>query len=330
MIFHEKTEAERGFSTIWEDEVLPSISKFDKAVRRAKIIGRAGSFLLALIMLPAAAYIWTSSDFEAGSDGYRYFWPITIFIYLIAQYPFWIPKNKLEDSFGDFLRNAISTHFKEMFGPSEDEAKAASIVDTAIEGEIVVKGNVDTFSNFHVGKYRGCDLVFFNVPVRYQSAGRSGGSDTRHYFILQISVPIKFNGTTGIVGDKGALLSRIKGALTTGRLSSLTRVKLDNLEFERRYEVFSDDENEARRLLDAAFLDNFMALGEILGEGDQQGRSLRALFKDGQFIVALPNDGDFLEVNLGSHDIEDKESTARIMIKKLAIIPKVVDCLHGD
>ena len=73
-----------------------------------------------------------------------------------------------------------------------------------------------------------------------------------------------------------------------------------------------------------------MALGEILGEGDQQGRSLRALFKDGQFIVALPNDGDFLEVNLGSHDIEDIESTARIMIKKLAIIPKVVDCLHGD
>jgi hypothetical protein len=70
-------------------------------------------------------------------------------------------------------------------------------------------------------------------------------------------------------------------------------VRLENPEFERRFEVYSDDQIEARALLTPAFMDRFTALAA------SSGFSLPGALAEGnRLVVALPKStgtGDLFE-----------------------------------
>ena len=137
------------------------------------------------------------------------------------------------------------------------------------------------------GTYDGMPLEIIEVRLRQRRNKKS-----RVVFdglLIGIALPRGLTGTTVVMPDRG-LWENFK---TRWRGGPLEPVRLEHLEFEQRYEVYSTDQIEARALLTPAFMERFMALAK------SSGFSLPGGMAEGNLlVVALPKafgTGDLFE-----------------------------------
>jgi hypothetical protein len=137
------------------------------------------------------------------------------------------------------------------------------------------------------GTHRGLGIRI--IEARLQ---RRSGDDTRIVFdglLIEIMLPRHLTGTTAVLTDEG-VFGNLK---TRWQSAGMEPVRLENPEFERRFEVYSDDQIEARALLTPAFMDRFTALAA------SSGFSLPGALAEGnRLVVALPKStgtGDLFE-----------------------------------
>jgi hypothetical protein len=105
----------------------------------------------------------------------------------------------------------------------------------------------------------------------------------------------KFTGRTLVLKDKGLFnaFSSVKG---------LERVKLEDSFFESVFEVYSDDQVEARYLLTTAFMERMLKLRDLFG-----GKNVQFSFYDKQLLIALPTKVNMFEtVSFFSSNIDKK------------------------
>ena len=106
---------------------------------------------------------------------------------------------------------------------------------------------------------------------------------------VAITLPRSLSGTTVVLTDRGGW----ENFKTRWRGGSLDVVRLDDMEFEQRYEVYSSDQIEARALLTPAFMERF------LGFATRSGFALPGAIAEGStLVVALPKrlgTGDLFE-----------------------------------
>lgn len=93
------------------------------------------------------------------------------------------------------------------------------------------------------------------VKTKNENTIRYTSVKTGHVLIFQSQMNKKFEGQTIVVKDKGLLN-------TFTHYKGLNRVGLESPDFERAYEVFSDNQIEARYILTALMLDHMLALKE--------------------------------------------------------------------
>jgi hypothetical protein len=137
------------------------------------------------------------------------------------------------------------------------------------------------------GTYDGMALEIIEVRLRQRRNKKS-----RVVFdglLISIALPRGLTGTTVVMTER-TMWEKFR---TRWRGGPLEPVRLEHLEFEQRYEVYSTDQIEARALLTPAFMERFMALAESsafsLPGGMAEGNLL---------VVALPKafgTGDLFE-----------------------------------
>ena len=137
------------------------------------------------------------------------------------------------------------------------------------------------------GTYDGLPLEIIEVRLRQRTNKKS-----RVVFdglLVAITLPRALTGTTVVTTEK----SMWENFKTRWRGGPLEPVRLEHLEFEQRYEVYSTDQIEARALLTPAFMERFMGLAE------STGFSLPGAMAEGnRLVVALPKTfgtGDLFE-----------------------------------
>lgn len=127
------------------------------------------------------------------------------------------------------------------------------------------------------GTYRGLEVRIVEAHLE-----RSSGDDRQTMFdglLIEIRLPRSLTGTTAILADEG-VFGNLK---TRWNIAGMKPVRLEDPEFERRYEVYSNDEIEARALLTPAFMERFRALAAT------SGFSLPGALAEGaRLVVALP------------------------------------------
>jgi len=127
------------------------------------------------------------------------------------------------------------------------------------------------------GTHHGMPLKV--VEARLQ---RRSGDSTQTVFdglLIELTLPRALTGTTAVLSDQG-LLGNLKGRWRSGAMQP---VRLEDPRFEQRFEVYSDDQVEARALLTPAFMERFTGLAAA------SGFSLPgALAERNRLIVALP------------------------------------------
>lgn len=95
-----------------------------------------------------------------------------------------------------------------------------------------------------------------------------------------------FKGRTVVLKDRGAIgnaMNKVKG---------LQNVKLEDSRFEKVFEVYSDDQIEARYLLTTAFMERMLKLRDLY-----EGKSIQFSFNDNTLLLAIPTKQNMFEAN---------------------------------
>ena len=127
------------------------------------------------------------------------------------------------------------------------------------------------------GTYNGLPVEIIEVRLKQRRNKKS-----RVVFdglLIAITLPRSLTGTTVIMTDGGAW----ENFKTRWRGGSLEPVRLEHVEFEQQYEVYSTDQIEARALLTPAFMERFMALAKSSGFSLPGGMAEASML-----VVALP------------------------------------------
>lgn len=143
-------------------------------------------------------------------------------------------------------------------------------------------------------------IEFSEIHTEYKSTTTDSEGKTKESWhtifqgIFFIAAANKhFQGKTYILPDRRGIFSTIGKAITekTGKYGD--RVGLENPEFETHFEVYSNDQVEARYLLSPALMQRLLDFREESG-----GSKVRLSFVDGNLYIAIPNNKGYFEPNL--------------------------------
>ena len=104
-------------------------------------------------------------------------------------------------------------------------------------------------------------------------------------------------------------------------ISSLENVKLEDPTFEKKFEVFSNDQIEARYLLTVSFMERLNELAEVFG-----GKTNQCCFFRNELLIMIPIKQDMFEPG-SIFEPEDFVDDSKSLLKELNLIFGIVDIL---
>lgn len=305
MSFEEKTSAEKRFEVLWDAEIAPILDSYAQAYNRNKRLFISGVITI-IILWPIFIFAFSS------------FIPVIWLAFIISTITvsgIWassLPFRKTQSFIESHLRQAVSKQFTDILLPIEQDDLAFKIFSRLKRHGLIVKLQKHQIRNHYCGTYRQCELRIFNMV----STAHEHGTD---YFCISVTVPPdnSFKGYVIIDSDLGRIGNSMR------KISDFrNRVPFDHPQFEKKFEVFAENEDLARRLISHAFCDNLLDIADLLGP------NITGAFFENQFTLVVTNSRDFLGV--GFITPKNIEKNCRELIARWEIIPSVVDYLHGD
>ena len=126
----------------------------------------------------------------------------------------------------------------------------------------------------------------------------------------------KFHGHTILTKDKGSI-----GEFFTKKSTELKRANLVDPEFERLFDVYTNDQVEARYLIDPVIMENLKTLYE-----DYDGRSMSVAFYEGNVLIMIASDTNHFEPASIFHPATD-ETELLAMRDEVQQVLSIVDRL---
>ncbi len=167
------------------------------------------------------------------------------------------------------------------------------------------------------GKYNGVDLCFQELQLLQRNNKREGTVFKGTTFIFEFNK--KFVGQTIIRKANSK-----SGSIVHGGFSGLERVKLEDPEFERMFEVYAGDQIEARYLLSVTFMESLKDLGEFFGSD-----KIEASFCDNQLFIMMDGTKDLFEPGSIFEEI-NMVKECEMVIQQMYSIFDVVEVLKID
>ncbi|WP_345864637.1 DUF3137 domain-containing protein [Shewanella algae] len=146
------------------------------------------------------------------------------------------------------------------------------------------------FQNSVRGKYLNVPFLLRELTLLERTGKNDNGPQYKTLFdgiVIEFDLPKTFSATIQVRRDKGFMAN----GLAQFR-NKLSRVKLEDPDFERRFEVYSDDQLEARYVLNTATMERLLSLS-----GFYQGE-LEACFRQGRLFVKIACQHSYFEPQL--------------------------------
>ena len=146
--------------------------------------------------------------------------------------------------------------------------------------------------------------------------------------MFQIEVPVEAPGEILILRDYGSFGNKLGEMFSFGGARSGTQVHFDNPEFEKAFEVYATQPEEAVGFMPALFLENLLAIGEEEG-GRKGAKSMVAGFKEHAFYLALSRGGSFMQMGKLTTPVADMEESLHDIFHDIELSHRIIDRLHG-
>lgn len=243
-------ETKQHFDTYYNDNILPILHNIEKT---RKIYLSVFLCVCILVTLWVAQIIFTLNSKEASqiSDILRDYGVVICFAILLLFSPMFFYRKKSKQS----LLPLIANFFGE-FSYTDNQQISTSIINNSII--IPEYDKLYTDDNFY-GFYKDVpvDIMEYKIMDKHiriiNQQRREVITKKGQGIIFYAKMNKNFNGKTIVTKDKGLL-----NILT--HFNGLQKVGLESIEFEKAYEIYSDNQIEARYILTASMIQHMLEL----------------------------------------------------------------------
>jgi hypothetical protein len=183
----------------------------------------------------------------------------------------------------------------------------------------------ETLEDYIRGSYKDVSIELVEALLTKQvQSGRSRRTVEVYDGLLFLLTPRKkFRGKIVVKRDHGVALNAIRGFFTTA-FSELERVKLEDPAFEKRFQVYADNQVEARRVLTTSFMQRLLDLGTVIGN-----QKVDCSFFEGVLLIRAPTSHNYFEPSSPFSPV-DFQRDFETFIEEMAIVRKIIDTLKLD
>jgi len=320
--FPEEKDYEIGFSDHYNKYLKDKVERFEenristlKEARKRLIIWLFYIFFTSFIV-----YFLYKNFLELNRDIVAFTTLILVSVGVAAPF-FWIfsPIWSYEEN----IKKEIFPNVLNFFGDFKYHIETKKSVKEYYATELIPKHDTEIAEDHIVGTYKQIKIDLFETQlsrkVKYKDS--NGNTSTRQKtvfngLILELSMNKSFGGKTVVKKDSGTV-----GNWFIKKSTSLKKVKLEDPIFEKMFEVYSDDQVEARYLLTVTFIERLKELVENFG-----GKSIQCCFYNNKLLMMIPIEKDMFEPG-SIYEAEDFIDDSKSLLKELSLIFSIIDTL---
>ncbi len=320
---------QQAFSLYYKKHIAPKCQKYEaqrqpliaEYKRRAKFIQPINYIGFASVL--SAFVLIFYSAFFLGFEGYLFFvafgWAFLSMVILVGI-NLWGQKelSQFKSNITEELFSIIVGYFGQSF---QLNPKSLPRIDTYQDYGLFPKYDAGYFCNSLQGKYKQVSFLVRDIVLQ----NKTTENNTVKYetifdgIIVEFDLPKRFSGITQIRHDKGMFGNRFHLFK-----SDLNRVKLEDVEFEKVFEVYSDDQVTARYLLTTAMMAQILSLSHFYGS------QLEACFKEGKLLLKIATKHKYFNPQLDVFQPLDLSNDIAQLFQELNEIFALIDALNLD
>ncbi|MCB9958400.1 MAG: DUF3137 domain-containing protein [Rhodospirillaceae bacterium] len=200
----------------------------------------------------------------------------------------------------------------------------------------VVGGHQDKYSTFSdqiAGSHRDTGFRLAEAELRRPTrinntfaGGHGKNAGTTAVFaglLFVIAMPREIAGRILIARDKGGLGNTV--AALVKQFGGRERVRFDDPEFERRFQVYATHQEPARAVLGEGLRRTFCTIDDMF-----RRRGLQAAFDGCDFLLAVKTPNRLEDAFPVFHAIENPAKIIARVVNRLTLAQRVIDHLHGE
>lgn len=275
----EYAELKKRFDKYYEERLLPILRSNEKERRR--YLRYFGMLLfMAIFFYPLIVYVLLTLPLDDSGDNVGLVAGVSTLVVGVLCGPICAYKRKVKPQ--------LMPVFAEFFGTFTYEYEAKISDDVLRASGVFGSYNHSQGDDFFAGVYDGVHISIAEEKLQMKKRDFRGHNMTRTVFkgiCILFEMNKNFKGRTVVLKDSGMFNM-------FNRVSGLQNVKLEDLRFEKVFEVYSDDQIEARYLLTSAFMERMLKLRDLY-----EGKSIQFSFKDNKLLLAVPTSQDMFEAN---------------------------------
>lgn len=268
------------------DTVRPRLEQLE-VVRQAKLAAylfrRNIAIPLAALLTPPCAFLdWMLLRWQSGNeDG-----AAGVTVAVLGGLYYWVTQPKRQ--YAKAYKTDILPQIARLFGNLIYEAEGKIPLGVLEPSKIIPSHHRYSSEDYFTGLYKGIKITLSEIHLERRQ--RSGKRTTYHTVFKGLAVLIvmpreKFHGHTVLTENVSAF-----GKWFQKQSSGLKHADLVDLEFEKAFDVFTNDQVEARYLIDPAMIENLKSMRDVY-----RAKSFSAAYYKNQVLVMLPSTHNYFE-----------------------------------
>ena len=257
------------FDVYYVEKLLPLLMQAEKF--RAQYIKNFWTlFFMAVVLYPVILLIIFNINWSEDNPQIGIAISVSALLAAVVSGPIYKYKKKSKNT-------GIMKDFASFFGTFEYEFER-TLPDDLLEYSHIFKDfDRNTGDDFFIGSYKDVGITIAEEKLQkifyYNERKKKVNIFKGICVMLDMNKP--FKGRTVVLKD-GGMFNILK------RISGMQKVQLEDLFFEKIFEVFSDDQIEARYLLTTAFMERVLKLRDLFG-----GKSIQFSFFNDKLLFAI-------------------------------------------
>jgi len=206
------------------------------------------------------------------------------------------------------------------FGDYTYEKNGCIDLEAVKSFSILPKFSSKTSEDYISGDVEGIHFEFCELKLKRR--GRKSNKTVHGGGALLIAMPFQFCGYTVVSADYGKVGNRLTSPL------AISRVALENPEFEDRFEVYGSDQQYARYILSPGLMERIIGLDDLF-RARAKGAGITCEFRDNKALFLLSYYGDLLDVadiDVSAYDLDKMP----LLEQELAMITGIIRQLKLD
>ncbi|MCP4911863.1 MAG: DUF3137 domain-containing protein [Oligoflexia bacterium] len=239
-----------------------------------------------------------------------------VLVGMIFRYFHWRPFRKKFKK--NIIKRILGDVFPEFNYKTKGELSSSEFTSSCLYHSSV---NIYSCEDQLDGKIEKTDFKFYEVDAKYKTSGKNSSTRTVFFgFIVEVDFNKYFNGHTVIHNDVtvGVFGKWLGEKLNSLNLSSLKKVSLENVVFEKYFHVLSSDSQEARYLLSPKLMEKILKLRE-------RNKGVRLSFYKNRLYISFPQKKNFFEPKFTGELFPLKDLWE--INKVISFIPELVETL---